>query len=324
MKALSRYLVAFLLLLACVVLAPAKTEAKKIYIAISNPDMSFLTGGVAQFEGYFKEEGLDVELVQINANVSVAALAGANIDYNLILQSVVTANLRGLPLKVVAILIERPTHVFVAHPSMQKFADLKGRKIAISSFGSLTDILARLTAAHFNLDPKNDVQLVAAGGSSGRIAQLQSGLVHASLVTPPANVAAEALGFKSLLKVGDLFPFPVNGVGIREQKLKSERDEVKKVLRALLRANQFILDNPKGSVKILSAWGRSKTEAAEEAYNGTAKNYSRNLVVSRATLEKVLESTRWNVESKKNVAVEDVFDFTIIREILKETGKNPG
>ena len=54
------------------------------------------------------------------------------------------------------------------------------------------------------------------------------------------------------------------------------------------------------------------------------KNYSRNLVVSRPTLEKVLESTRWNVETKKNVAVEDVFDFTVVREILKETGKNPG
>jgi NitT/TauT family transport system substrate-binding protein len=314
----------FSLLLALAALAPAQVEAKKIYIAISNPDMSFLTGGVAQFEGYFKDEGLDVELVQINANVSVAALASGNIDYNLILQSIVTGNLRGLPLKVVAILIERPTHVYVAHPSIQKFADLKGKKIAISSFGSLTDILARLTAVHFNLDPKADVQLIAAGSSSARVAQLQSGLVQASMVTPPANVAAEKLGFKTLLNVGDLFPFPVNGVGIREQKLKSERDEVKKVLRALFRANQFILDNPKGSVKILSAWGRSKPEAAEEAYNGTVKNYSRNLVVSRATLEKVLESTRWNVETKKNVAVEDVFDFTVVREILKEAGKNPG
>jgi ABC-type nitrate/sulfonate/bicarbonate transport system substrate-binding protein len=127
-----------------------------------------------------------------------------------------------------------------------------------------------------------------------------------------------------LLRIGDLFPFPVNGVGIREQKLKSERDEVKKVLRALYRANQFILDNPKGSVKILSAWGRSKPDAAEEAYSGPAKNYSRNLVVTRPTLEKVLESTRWNVETKKNVGVEDVFDFSIIREILKEMGKNLG
>jgi NitT/TauT family transport system substrate-binding protein len=243
-KSVYRLATALFFLIAALAFGPEKAEAKKIYIGISNPDMSFLSGGVARFEGYFKDEGLDVELVQINANVSVAALAGRNIDYNLILQSVVTGNLRGLPLKVVAILIERPTHALVAHPSIQKFADLRGKKIGISSFGSLTDILVRLTAVHFNLDLKNDLQLVAAGGSSGRVAQLQSGLVHASLVTPPANVAAEALGFKTLLSVGNLFPFPVNGVGIHEQKLRNERDEVKKVLRAQGAIRELIFSLP--------------------------------------------------------------------------------
>jgi NitT/TauT family transport system substrate-binding protein len=257
----------------------------------------------------------------MNANVSVAALAAGNIDYNLILQSVVTANLRGLPLKVTGILIERPNHVVVAHPNIQKFAELKGKKIAISSFGSLVDILARLTAAHFKLDPRSDVQYVAAGSSSARVAQLQTGVVQAAFVTPPGNLRAEAAGFKSLLRVADLFAFPVNGIGLHEQKLRNERDEVKKVTRALLRANRFILDNPKGAVKILAAWGRSKPEVAEEAYQFTAKNYSRNLLVPRATLENVIESTRWNVETKKKIAVDDVFELGLVREILKEMGE---
>jgi NitT/TauT family transport system substrate-binding protein len=302
---------------------PHSVEAKTIYIGVSNPDMSFLSGGVAKFQGYFRDEGLDVEVLQMNANVSVAALAAGNIDYNLILQSVVTANLRGLPLKVAGILIERPNHAVVVHPSIQKFADLKGKKIAISSFGSLVDILARLTAAHFKLDPKADIELIAAGSSSARIAQLQSGIVQASFVTPPGNLRAEAAGFKTLLSVGDLFLFPVNGIGLHEQKLKNQRDEVKKVIRALLKANRYILDNPNGAIKILSAWGRSKPEIAEEAYHTNAKNYSRNLLVSRAALETVIESTRWNVETKKSVSVDEVFDLSVVREILKEVGETP-
>jgi NitT/TauT family transport system substrate-binding protein len=297
--------------------------AKTLYIGVSNPDMSFLSGGVAHYQGYFKEEGLDVELVQMNANVSVAALAAGNIDYNLILQSVVTANLRGLPLKVAGILIERPNHAVVVHPSIQKFADLKGKKIAISSFGSLVDILARLTAAHFKLDPKSDVQYVAAGSSSARLTQLQTGAVQAAFLTPPGNLRAEAVGFKTLLSVGELFAFPVNGIGVHEQKLKTHRDEVKKITRALLKANRFILDNPKGAIKILAAWGRSKMEVAEEAYQHNAKNYSRNLLVSRPTLENVIESTRWNVDTKRNIGVEEVFDFSVVREILKEMGEAP-
>jgi NitT/TauT family transport system substrate-binding protein len=323
MKSMMRMTGVLLIALVSVVFGSQGVQAKTIYIGVSNPDMSFLSGGVAQFQGYFKEEGLDVEVLQMNANVSIAALAAGNIDYNLILQSIVTANLRGLPLKVTGILIERPNHVVVAHPSIQKFADLKGKKIAISSYGSLVDILARLTAAHFKLDPKSDVQYLAAGSSSARLTQLQTGVAQAAFLTPPGNLRAEAAGFKSLLDVRDLFAFPVNGIGVHEQKLKNDRDEVKKITRALLRANRFILDNPKGAIKILAAWGRSKPEVAEEAYQYNAKNYSRNLLVSRPTLENVIESTRWNVETKRNVAVDEVFDFSLVREILKEMGESP-
>jgi ABC-type nitrate/sulfonate/bicarbonate transport system substrate-binding protein len=312
-----------LMTVAFIALGISRVEAKTLYIAVSNPDMSFLSGGVAQYQGYFNDEGLDVAVLQMNANVSVAALAAGNVDYNLILQSVVTANLRGLPLKIAGILIERPNHVVVVHPTIQKFGDLKNKKIAISSFGSLVDILARLTAAHFNLDPKTDVQFVAAGSSSARVAQLQAGVVQAAFVTPPGNLRAEASGFKTLLSVRDLFPFPVNGIGVSEQKLKNNKEEVRKIVRALLRANRYILTNPKGAIKILSAWGRTKPEVAEEAYNVNVKNYSRNLLVSKATLENVIESTRWNVESKTNVAVEDVFDFSLVREVLKEMGESP-
>ena len=103
-------------------------QAQKITIAVSNPDMSFLSGGVAKFRGFFKDEGLNAELVQITANVSIAALAGGNVDYNLILQSVVTGNLRGLPIKVAGILIERPNHVVVVNPKIARCTDLRREK----------------------------------------------------------------------------------------------------------------------------------------------------------------------------------------------------
>jgi NitT/TauT family transport system substrate-binding protein len=295
--------------------------AQKITIAVSNPDMSFLSGGVAKYKGFFKEEGLDAELVQISANVSVAALAGGNVDYNLILQSVVTGNLRGLPIKVAGILIERPNHVVVVNPKITRFADLKGKKIAVSSFGSATDILARLTVEHFKLNPQKDVQFVAAGGGSGRLAQLESGLVDAAVVAPPSDAIAEARGFKSLVRTRDILIFPVNGIGLHEQKLKNNRSEVKRVLRALLKANRFILDDKKGAIDILQKWGRTSLAVAEQGYASSASNYSRNLLAPREALEKVIESTKLNIDVKREVPLGDVFDFTLVREILKEMGE---
>jgi len=297
-------------------------QAQKINIAVSNPDMSFLSGGVAKFKGFFKEEGLDAELVQITANVSIAALASGNVDYNLILQSVVTGNLRGLPIKVAGILIERPNHVIVANPKIARFTDLKGRKIAISSFGSATDILARLTAEHFKLNPQKDVQFIAAGSSSGRLAQLESGLVDAAVVSPPSDQVAEARGFKSLVRTRDVLLFPVNGVGLHEQKLRNNRPEVKRVLRALLKANRFILDDRKGAIDILQKWSRTPANVAEQAYAATASNFTRNLLAPRDALEKVIDSTKLNIDLKRDVALGEVFDFSLVREILKEMGES--
>ena len=299
-------------------------QAQKISIAVSNPDMSFLSGGVAKFKGFFKEEGLDAELVQITANVSIAALAGGNVDYNLILQSVVTGNLRGLPIKVAGILIERPNHVVVVNPKIVRFADLKGKKIAISSFGSVTDILARLTVEHFKLNPNKDVQFVAAGSGSGRLAQLESGLVDAALVSPPSDQVAESRGFKSLLRTRDIMIFPVNGLGLHEQKLKNHRGEVKRVLRGLLKANRFILDDRKGAVDILQKWSRTPLSVAEQGYASSAANFTRNLLAPRDALEKVIQSTKLNIDLKREVSPDEVFDFSLVREILKEMGESPG
>ena len=307
------------MIIVCVLSAAA--QAQKITIAVSNPDMSFLSGGVAKFKGFFKDEGLDAELVQITANVSIAALASGNVDYNLILQSVVTGNLRGLPIKVAGILIERPNHVFVGNPKLARFTDLKGRKIAISSFGSATDILARLTVEHFKLNPQKDVQFIAAGSSSGRLAQLESGLVDAAVVSPPSDQVAEARGFKSLVRTRDVLLFPVNGVGLHEQKLRNHRPEVKRVLRALLKANRFILDDRKGAVDILQKWSRTPANVAEQAYAATASNFTRNLLAPRDALEKVIESTKLNIDLKRDVALGEVFDFSLVREILREMGE---
>ncbi len=303
---------------------PIAAPAQKINIAVSNPDMSFLSGGVAKFKGFFKEEGLDAELVQITANVSIAALAGGNVDYNLILQSVVTGNLRGLPIKVAGILIERPNHVVVVNPRIKQFADLKGKKIAVSSFGSATDILARLTVEHFKLNPNRDVQFIAAGGGSGRLAQLESGLVDAAVVAPPSDAVAESRGFKSLVRTRDILLFPVNGVGLHEQKLKNNRGEVKRVLRALLKANRFILDDKKGAVEILQKWGRTSQAVAEQGYASSSANFSRNLLAPRDALEKVIHSTKLNIDLKREVSPDEVFDFSLVREILRDMGETPG
>jgi ABC-type nitrate/sulfonate/bicarbonate transport system substrate-binding protein len=152
---------------------------------------------------------------------------------------------------------------------------------------------------------------------------LESGLVDAAVVAPPSDALAEARGFKSLVRTRDILLFPVNGVGLHEQKLRNNRGEVKRVLRALLKANRFILDDKKGAIDILQRWGRTSLAVAEQGYLSSAANYSRNLLAPRDALEKVIQSTKLNIDLKRDVPLDDVFDLSIVREILREMGETP-
>jgi ABC-type nitrate/sulfonate/bicarbonate transport system substrate-binding protein len=98
---------------------------------------------------------------------------------------------------------------------------------------------------------------------------------------------------------------------------------VKRVLRALLKANRFILEDKKGAVDILQRWGRTSLAVAEQGYLSSSANFSRSLLAPRDALEKVIHSTKLNIDLKREVSLDEVFDLSIVREILREMGETP-
>jgi hypothetical protein len=66
------------------------------------------------------------------------------------------------------------------------------------------------------------------------------------------------------------------------------------------------------------------TVVAEQGYASSAANFTRNLLAPRDALEKVIQSTKLNIDLKREVSPDEVFDFSLVREILKEMGESPG
>ena len=91
-------------------------------------NMIFLAAGVAQHKGFFKDEGLDTDIVVMTAPASIAALSNGDIDYTLLTGSVIRAAIRGLPVRVVAGLMTSSTHVFLARPEIKTIKELVGKK----------------------------------------------------------------------------------------------------------------------------------------------------------------------------------------------------
>ena len=141
------------LLLTLAIFFSGAEAADKIRISISSLDVAFLTAGVAQKRGFFKEEGLEVELIRMNANVSITALATGDIDYTMIFGSVVRGAMRGLPIKVVASFMDSSTHTLIARPEFKSMKELKGRTLGVSSFGATADVAARMMFKQAGIDP---------------------------------------------------------------------------------------------------------------------------------------------------------------------------
>src|SRR6185503_4664076 len=171
-------------LLALFVLVSPLGAADKVRLSISAIDVSFLTAGLGLKRGMFRDEGLDVELIRMNANVSVTALSTGDIDYTMVFASVVRGALRGLPMKVVASFMDSSTHILIARPEYKTIRDLKGKTLAVSNYGETSDVAARMMMKQGGIDPEKDLKIIQLGAERGRYAALKEGIVDVAVLSP--------------------------------------------------------------------------------------------------------------------------------------------
>ena len=170
--------------------------AEKIRISVSGGyNMIFLSSGVAQHRGFFKDEGLDADIVVMGATPSIAALSNGDIDGTLLTGTVIRAAIRGLPVRLVAGLMTSSPHVLLARPEIKTIKELSGKKVGLAGFGDATHVLARLILARNGIDPEKEVQFVPLGTDSARFSALQQKLADAVVTSPPLDFEGKKLGY---------------------------------------------------------------------------------------------------------------------------------
>lgn len=294
--------------------------ADKIRISISSLDVAFLTGGVAFKRGFLKEEGLDAELIRMNANVSITALATGDIDYTMIFGSVVRAGVRGLPMKVVASFMDSSTHTLIARPEYKSVKELRGKTLGVSSFGATADVAARMMFQKSGIDPEKDIKIIALGSDRARFSALKEGIVDVAVISPPADVEGKKMGFNVVARAYELFTFPFVGLGASNKKIKERPDEIKRAIKAMIKANRYIVANRDGSIQTLAEWGRTDRENAAASYDGTVKVFNNDGSVPDGGLKLVIEQSKQSLKVDKPIAPEDVSDLGPLREAQKELG----
>ncbi len=305
---------------AIVVFAGGVESADRVRIGVSNYNLSNLTVGVAQTKDFFKQEGIDAEIIRMNPNVATMALVSGDVDYSTLIGSVIGANLKGAKLKIIVCSQDRTPLALVGKPEFKSVKDLKGRTIGVGSYGSTPDIVARMVVKHFGIDPETEIKVLALGTDAARLAALKEGVVDVIIVAPPVDFEGQKMGFNIVSRAGDIFRFPYNGLGTSVKKINENPDEVKRVLRALIKANGFIRNNKEGTVQVLVHWTKTKPEFAAAAYDSSVGVFSSDGSIPEDGLRIVIDNFRKSMNITRPVPLNEVSDTKPLREAQRELG----
>jgi NitT/TauT family transport system substrate-binding protein len=297
---------------------PAWADAKKVTLSYSAVSMTWFPVKVAVEKGFFRQEGLEPQLLQMNGNVATVALANGHIDFSLNISPVLNGAIQGLGTKLVAALNSRPFFSLVVRSEINSPADLKGKTFAVSSFGNTQAILTEKHLQHFGLK-KGDYQLLALGATPARIAAMEKNLVQGSLMPLPANVQMENRGYRILGNTAEIIVHPIAGLGVHEEKIKKDPEVIRKTLRASLRSLQLLQATPKDTLKILMDWGRASEKDALRSMELAKPGFSKNGLLTDDDL-----SIEWSFiqqqTKKTNVPVSVAYDMTLLKEAQAELG----
>jgi NitT/TauT family transport system substrate-binding protein len=290
----------------------------KIRIAYPGPGAQFIPLQLAQSKGFLKDDGLDAEFIRMAGNLPSSALVNGGIDYSA--GVAVWATLLGLPLRVVACYVPSSPVALIARPEFKSVRELKGNPIGVQSFGGALNVQINMILRHFGLDPERDVKFIVTRDVTSRLAAMRQGLIAATAGAPPSDHLGMKMGFVVLAKAHELFNYPNSGLVTTMKKIKEKPDEIKKVIKAGIRANNYIRTNREGTIQFLMSQQKIDGEIAAATYDSVHKAFNEDGSVPEDGLRLVIEEAKKSVKVDRQVSVSDVADLSILREAQKELG----
>ena len=311
-----------LLLLFNVSFSPEGLGQEKIRLSHSALESSNAVWYVAQDRGFYKKNGLDVDLLFIpSTTTSVSSLVAGDVQVaNASGGGVASAAVAGADLVMVACYLNSLPYELVVQESIKSAEDLKGKSIGISRLGSASDVAARALIRGVGLEPEKQVLIMQVGGPAERAASFRTGRI-AGFPSPPGIIhLTQGIPYKILISTADFqkrFDFPYICATTTKSYLSRQRETVRKVLMAHIEATQFFKTRKEESKKIIAKYSRISNENyLEAAYTASAKLYDVVPLVTRAGVETQIKEAVGRKPGAQ-LRYEDMVDESIVRDLEK-------
>ena len=290
--------------------------AKSVKVSIPAHSVSHIAFYAAKDKGYYRDEGLEVELILMGAPVAIRALIGGDVDVSTVGGSALPPIIRGAPLRFLFTTFARPIHWLYGKKGVADVSDLKGKKLAIDGMGGVLESLVRELLRKHGMEAGRDVTVLAMGVPATRYAALTSGAVDATVLTFPWNFMAVEAGFRELVNFTnqDIVQF-TGSIVVHDG---ADPALVEKFTRATLKGLVYGRESRAGAVAVLARHLKIKEETAVKIYDLSRPALTVDGAVSEEAQKRAIQEAVKLIGQKESPPVERVFNFSLTRRIRGE------
>ena len=313
------------LVLSVVALKPILVCAQslpKVVIGYPASSIASIQLFIAQEKGFFRDEGLDAQLNQVRADAAIAAvLTGELFAYDSVGTSV-RAFQKNAPIKILAVNLQSPLFWLVTRPELKSFSELKGKVMGTTSFGGVQHLAGLRMLRRGGLNPEEDITVILAGDPATQLQAIVNGAIQIAVLSPPSVILArDKFKLNILANALDEFPsFFQSGLAVADKSVASQKDLVKRILRARAKANRFFFEMESGASEVIAKFLKVDLPVARESYRISRNAFTSNGIVSQKQIEEFLKMDAEIAKIPDPLRAIPAFDFSLQHEVNNELG----
>jgi NitT/TauT family transport system substrate-binding protein len=298
--------------------SPTSRAQEKIRIGISAVSLGFLPTIIAEKQGFYAKYFLASEHVLVPCAIATNALLSEDLDYAVCTGPGIAGAIKGLPIKLVMTTQDKLGYLLLVKPSVQRLADLRGKTIGISAFGSQLYLTSVTLFRKAGMEPGKDINLLPAGDNTARIAGIDAGKLDAAFVSSPADIFGIKRGYKVLLWSRDHVPLTQNAIVVTDKTLKQSPDPVKRTIKGTIEALRFIREHQEESIAIATKWLKLDLATTRAAFENYLPCYSSDGGLSDQALKDLVQYELDRGAVKKDVPLSQVASRDLLQQAQRE------
>jgi NitT/TauT family transport system substrate-binding protein len=291
-------------------------------VGVAGPAVNLIYAYVTQDAGLWKKHDLDARVILFEAGSTLAQVARSG-EINFAINSgptTIASRTQGADAIIIAAAVNTLPYSLVTAKGITKWADLKGKKVGISRFGSGTDTAIRLVCKKFGLDPSKDLVILQGGTQPSRLQALTAGSLDATLVSPPLDLTAKKLGHNILVNIAELgIAYPQLVIETTDRFNRENPKAVKSFLKGFIEGIYYVASHKDETKKIITKYLKtSDPEILEATYQSFMQvtDYSANPNVEG--IRNAIEEVASRMPAAKTKKPEDFIDTRFLKELEKE------